>query len=269
MSSPTNPLVVKANALIEAQYRLTVLEQRILLACISQLKRDELITHEVMYSVSAADIAGRSGMSEGSAYRDLAEAARRLKRREVWAYDLPNGGGRLKKPLQMAWVQTVAYAEKEGRVELRFNQDVLPYLNLLTREFTQYALSDVAGMSSAYAIRLYELLVQWGQKGCRTIEIEWLREALQMGGKYPLYADFRKWVVEPSIQQINAHSPLKVAAWEPVKTGRKVTHLTIHFRPKVSRKKLAARLTRAFIEKHAKPGETYEEAEARLRREGH
>ncbi|MBM1207283.1 replication initiation protein, partial [Pseudomonas fragi] len=50
-------MVYKSNALVEAAYRLSVQEQRIVLACISQVKRSEPVTDEVMYSVTAEDIA--------------------------------------------------------------------------------------------------------------------------------------------------------------------------------------------------------------------
>ncbi|WP_455233718.1 replication initiation protein, partial [Geopseudomonas aromaticivorans] len=50
-------MVYKSNALVEAAYRLSVQEQRILLACISQVRRDETVTDEVLYSVGAADLA--------------------------------------------------------------------------------------------------------------------------------------------------------------------------------------------------------------------
>lgn len=48
MSQDENPQVYKSNALIEASYRLSVAEQRIMLACISQVRRDEPITDEVL-----------------------------------------------------------------------------------------------------------------------------------------------------------------------------------------------------------------------------
>lgn len=53
MSNLECAMVYKSNSLVEASYRLSVAEQRILLACISQVRRGETITDEIMYSVSA------------------------------------------------------------------------------------------------------------------------------------------------------------------------------------------------------------------------
>ena len=224
-------MVYKSNALVEAAYRLSVQEQRILLACISQVRRDETVTDEVLYSVRAADLAKMSGTAVEAAYSELKAAALRLKRREVRLTQEPNGKGKKPKIMITGWVQTIFYIEGEGRVELRFTKDMLPYLTELTRQFTKYALDDVARMDSAYGIRLYELLMQWDSQGQREIEIEQLREWLQLEGRYPSIKDFKKWVLEPAVAQINEHSPLQ-ASWTQRKTGRRVTHLAFTFAPK-------------------------------------
>jgi plasmid replication initiation protein len=92
--NPANLQVCKSNALVEASYRLSVAEQRIILACISQIRRDQQITDEVLYSVSATEIAGLTGTRSNTTYDELAKAAQRLKRREVRLFEEPNGRGR-------------------------------------------------------------------------------------------------------------------------------------------------------------------------------
>lgn len=269
------PMVYKSNALIEAAYRLSVQEQRIVLACISQVRRDEAVTDEVLYSVRAADLAQLSGTAIEAAYSELKAAALRLKRREVRLTQEPNGKGKKPKIMITGWVQTIFYIEGEGRVELRFTKDMLPYLTELTRQFTKYALADVAKMESTYAIRLYELLMQWDSLGSREIELEQLREWLQLEGRYPSIKDFKLRVLEPAVAQINEHSPLTVE-WAQRKTGRKVTHLLFTFGPKKptkaprkapggpQAKRKGGKLTDAEIARQARPGETWEAARARL-----
>lgn len=224
----TQPQVYKSNALIEAQYRLSVAEQRIMLACMSQVRRDQPITDDKLYSVSAAEIATISDTSTKQAYRELEKAALRLKRREVRLVEEPNGQGRKRKVMLTGWVQTIIYIEEEGRVELRLTKDMLPYLTQLSTQFTRYALADVAQMTSAHAIRLYELLCQWRDIGQREVSIEWLREAFQLEGRYPAIKDFKRWVIESAVKQINAYSPIWVR-WDQRKTGRKVSHFIFTF----------------------------------------
>lgn len=222
-----------------------------------------------MYSVSAQDIAEISETDPITVYRDLREAALRLKRREVRIERESNGKAHRKQVLVCGWVQTIMYLENEGRVCLRFNKDMLPYLSALTQQFTKYQLKAIARMSSTYAIRLYELLAQWREKGEREVELEWLRRTLRLGDKYPAIKDLKKWVIELAVAQINEYSDLKVS-YSQRKTGRVVSHLRFSFvpkqepNPKPTNADPAGRLLREYIEKHALPGESWEGAKHRL-----
>ena len=264
------PMVYKSNALVEAAYRLSVQEQRIVLACIAQVRRDEPVTDEVMYSVRAEDIAIMAGVPIESSYGQLKAAALRLKRREIRFLYQPTENNKKPRTRITGWVQTVDYIDGDGRVELRFSKDMLPYLTELSREFTKYALADVAKMNSSHAIRLYELLRQWDGIGKRDIELEQLREWLQLEGRYPSIKDFKKWVLDPAIKQINEHSPI-LASWSQRKTGRKVTHLQFKFVLKdpplaISQEdhKKRPTISRAKAESFAYPGETYDALYQRL-----
>lgn len=276
-------LVYKSNALIEASYRLSVYEQRIILGCIAQVRRDEPLTDQRLYTVSAQQIADMTGTQLGTAYQNLKAAAERLFRREVTLHEAPNGQGGAKVRLTR-WVQEVVYQKDQGTIALRFSQPMVPYLSQLTEQFTRYALTDVARMDSAHAIRLYELLCQWRDSGEREVSIEWLREAFQLEGKYPAIKDFKRWVIQPAVEQINEHSPMWVK-WSQRKTGRRVSHLVFTFGEKPSEKPVKAQKTkisgnakgkdknasgaiygipRAIIEAQARPGESYNEAARRL-----
>lgn len=273
---PQELQVVKSNHIISASYRLSAVEQRLILSCIAQVRRNEEITDEVLYSVTAAEFAKLCGTDQKTAYRDLAAAADRLLERRITIMFEPNGEARPERKRRTVWVQTADYIEKEGRVELRFGKDILPFLTGLTEQFTRYALSAVSNMSSAYAIRLFELLAQFGSVGSREISVEQLRDWFQLEDRYPLMADLRRWVIEPAVAQVNEHSPLAVK-WEQRKTGRKVTHLVFTFGPKKTTKPAAkgantaltpADMTDTEMAAHARPGETWEQLRARLRKAG-
>jgi len=281
-------LVYKSNALVQASYRLSVYEQRIILGCIAQVRRDKPLTDQQLYTVSAQQIADMTGTSLGTAYQNLKAASERLYRREVTLHEAPNGKGCDRGKVRLTrWVQTVEYREAEGLVALRFGTDMVPYLSQLTEQFTRYALTDVARMDSAYAIRLYELLCQWRDAGEREVSIDWLRDALYLDGKYPAIKDFKKRVIEPAVEQINEHSPLWVK-WDQRKTGRRVSHLIFTFGEKLKQSEESADKQRkpkptkggkkgqggaqgaiygipmSVIESRAQPGESAEDVALRL-----
>jgi plasmid replication initiation protein len=268
----SNALVVKSNALIEASYRLSLNEQRLILSCISQIRHDEPVTDKIMYSISASEFAKVCGLDPKVAYQQLQAAALTLKRREVRITQEPNGQGRRKETLVANWVQSIKYSEGNGEVKLRFNHDMLPYLTELSRCFTSYRLKNVVCMSSSYGVRIYELLVQWKDLGKKEFSIEHLKQLLQVEKQYLQMCDFKKRVLDPAIKDINKNSDMWVA-WTQKKTGRKVTHLIFQFGLKQEQKSKTQKseikiqgVEKSIIEKNARRGETYEEAALRIKR---
>jgi len=264
--------VVKSNALIEASYRLTAQEQRIVLAAMSQIQPGEEITDQVMYAISAQDISELTGIKKDNLYKKLEEAALRLKRREIRIPYEPNGQGKKPEVLVTSWLQSIRYIPNTGTVQVRFSHDVLPYISQLKKQFTVYKLKNIAKLTSSHAIRLYELLVQWKSTGSRTVEIDWLKNAFLLNGKYPSIKDFKVRVLEPAVHQINLQTNLWVN-WEQKKTGRKVTHISFSFGlkddPTPKKKPLKAMkkdiYDERFLAKHAKPGESRDAAIRRLK----
>ena len=215
--------VVKSNQVIEASYQLSAVEQRIVLAAISRIPKNQPITDDELYPVSVDELK-QLGVHEKTAYRDLKEGTNRLYERSInLSID--------DKSIKMRWVQEIQFLDSQSVIGIRFSKPILPFISNLSREFTKYALSDIAGINSGYGIRIYELLVQYRQIGKREISVESLRTMLELGKKYPLFADFKKRVIDTAIDQINEYSPLKVT-YEQKKTGRKVTHIIFSFKEK-------------------------------------
>ncbi|PTM33035.1 RepB family plasmid replication initiator protein, partial [Enterobacter cloacae] len=207
----------------EASYQLSAVEQRIVLAAISRIPKNQPITDDELYPVSINELR-QLGVHEKTAYRDLKEGINRLYERSInLSID--------DKSIKMRWVQEVQFLDSQSVIGIRFSKPILPFISNLSREFTKYALSDIAGINSGYGIRIYELLVQYRQIGKREISVENLRTMLELGKKYPLFADFKKRVIDTAIDQINECSPLNVT-YEQKKTGRKVTSIIFSFKEK-------------------------------------
>lgn len=232
-SKESTPQVSKSNALIRSSYRMSAFEQRIILSCISQIRQDEAVTDETLYKVTADDIAHLCDSGSGNIYENMKEAALRLKRREVWINEYPNGEGKRPNILITGWVQAIRYLENEGSLELRFSKDILPYVNQLSKEFTRFALSDIAKMQSGHAIRMYELIMQWRNSKTQSFEIEIneFRRQLHIEGQYPAIKDLKKRVIDKSIEQINEYSPFEIS-YEQRKTGRRISHLIFSIKKK-------------------------------------
>lgn len=267
-------LVVKSNTLIEASYRLTLVETQIILFAVCRSREmQQGLSSDSWLTISAKDFAHQFDITEKNAFVQLKEAANALFDRiiRIYATDPETG----KDEIDTRWLSAKAVIDRSGGIRLMFAPIVIPYITRLgeTGQFTSYQLDKIAGMSSTHAIRLYELLVQYLSIGRREIEIAWLREVLELVDDYPRMFDLKKNVIDFATKQINDHSNLAVG-YTQRKTGRAITHLDFDIKEKqVARavmEKKAAKvnppvINKAYVDKHARPGESYSQAFERLK----
>lgn len=225
-----NLTVCKANEVIEAGYRLSLNEQRVVLACISQVNSMDELLETDEFELSAKDFAVLYGISKNRAYGELQEVAKNLYQRSLTIHNPDPKRPKLKK-METRWISSIGYMPEDGKIILRFSKDMLPFLSELKGSFTRYKLEHVGKMTSVYAMRLYELLAQWQGVGKREIELDWLKEQLQLDASYNRMNNFKARVIDPAIKDINANSNYDVS-WIQRKTGRKVTHLIFKFNEK-------------------------------------
>ena len=259
--------VAKSNRLVEASYRLTLMEQRLILFAIVEARETQKGLGDSAVRIEVAKLAETFGMKGGSAYDLIADAAKTLFARFAVLNDSDPLTNNPKKT-EVRWVSSCSYIPASGAVEIRFAPEMVPYITRLEKEFTTYRLSKIGNLSSVHAVRLYELLIQFLSLRKREFEINWFKEMLCVSEEYPRITDLKKWVIDSSVAQINAHTDI-TTSYTQRKTGRNVTHLNFKIDAKESVPKAVKRpsLTRAYVEKHALPGESWEVARERLRAE--
>ena len=259
-------VVVKSNRLVEASYRLNLVEQQIILFAISRSRDEQLgLSPNKPVTIAAGDFAKAFGTNETKVYGQLKEAMANLFDRSVTIYDVDPETGK-DRTVTTRWISDKAYIDGAGRIQLTFAPRVIPYITRLESEFTSYRLEKISGMSSVYSMRLYELLVQYLTIGKREFSLINLRECLGLSSEYKAIKDFKKRVLETAVEQINEHSDIRVS-YTQRKTGRTVTHLIFSIEPElkfVQTKRKLGKLTTAEIAKRARPGESWATAHARL-----
>ena len=209
----TNDLtVVKANSLIEASYRLTLDEMRLLALTIGTMnpKSDQQV-----FEFSVSEFVNQfPDVNVDRAYTQIKSAIERISERWVKTEDERH-------VTKFRWVSSQTYFKKEGRFKIALTNEIMPYLTQLKGQFTQYQLNHISGFTSVHTMRFYELLTQYKRVGQRYITIEDLKKWLQLEDKYNLWAELQRWVIKPSLNEINEKSDLFVG-YEPIKRGRKI-----------------------------------------------
>lgn len=219
--SGVNHKVYQSNSLIESSYSLTVNEKRLVLYAASLLDSRKAAPKDGLVSIKAESFGALFGMETRHAYGVLEECVDRLFDRQIRRFEK---GVEVE---SIRWVYRKQYREGEGVADVYFSPTVLPHLTLLHREFTGFQIKNVANLSSFNSFRIYELMAQYKSFGEREFEVDRLRQLLQMEDKYPKVADFRKYVLEHSIKEVNQHTDLTLRL-EPRRKGRSITAFKFH-----------------------------------------
>ena len=225
-------VIKKSNDLIQARYKLTMEEQRLILQLASMIHKDD--EDFKSYEIRVADFVQMFGLEKRkSIYTELEESSKRLTGKTI---ELSRDG----KKIYASWLSYVEYVEGSGTIKVEFHKSLKPYLLQLNESihgFTRYNLSTVINFKSSYSIRLYELLKMevWkaekvGKKKFEKVfKIEEYREILGIYKKaYPVFADLKRWTIEPPVREISDQTELHIYETEYLKTGRKITSVCFH-----------------------------------------
>lgn len=229
-------LVVKHNALINASYSLSLVEQRLILLAIVYLRQAthqrnlDYLAFDKPIVIRVDDYAKAFNVSKTTAYETLKEACKHLFERRFSFFEPREKGSAY---VTTRWVSRIAYIDDYAMIEITFAPDVTPLITYLESHFTSYDIEQVAPLRSAYAIRLYELVISWriaGKTG--KISVQQLRNKLGIDdNQYNRMELFKRKVLEPAIQQINTHTDI-ILSYEQIKCGRKITDFNFKVKTK-------------------------------------
>ena len=230
MSKETR-LVVKDNALIDASFNLSLVEQRLMLLAIVEARELDKLTPDTPIEVKATAYRDQYKTDESNAYSQLADATKQLFNRQFSYIDKYKGEDCI---TVARWVNRASYLNDRGTVVLYMSSEVISMISRLQANFTQYLLEQVSDFKSKYSIRLYELLIKYRDIGVsKKFEITELRSKLGLeNNEYKLNAVFKRDVLDKAVKDINDNTDIQIK-YDQFKEGRTISHILF----KLSKKK--------------------------------
>lgn len=208
-------IVVKSNKLIEARYRLSLQESRVILWLLTHIHPDDEDFKD--HKMDIKEFSKMIGIEADNQYSKLRSVTKHLMQRVLEIYE-PNE----QEWLQVSWLSSARYQKKKGYVLLRFDPALKPYLLQLKSHFTKLEVTDLLQLKSIYSIKIYELLKQYETIGKREISIDDLR--LYCGiktGEYRNYNAIKLYVIERAAAEINAKTEYEID-YQEIKESRKI-----------------------------------------------
>ncbi|WP_375435944.1 replication initiation protein [uncultured Hymenobacter sp.] len=197
---PVSKIVVQHNALVNARFDLSTVEMRLFMAMLSRIGRDDSEFREMR--IPLTEVVALSGRRPSSKdYQQVAGMCNQLVSR-ILHIERPNPARRANRrnsDPDFDKIPLMAYAKyrgEEGALHVRFNDEVMPYLLQLQRNFTKAQVVQLLKLKSPHSYRIYWLLKEYSAFGTRTITVDQLKALLNLEGQYKQFPLFRLRVLD-------------------------------------------------------------------------
>lgn len=187
-----NPeLVVMKNPIITSKLNFSPLQVQLMLEMVAKIHPADENFNEVRINVK--ELAEKLNMDNGQIYENIEKATKGM---NTWIRIKENDGSDY---TDLVLLTKVKYWKKKGYVEMKFHEDLKPYLlQIKESTFFSYHIEATRHLKSYSFIKLYWLLVAWKSVKTKVFMLDSLKETLELTGQYPQYFDFKKRVLQPA-----------------------------------------------------------------------
>ncbi len=225
-------MLIQPNQMIKAHYSLNLIQKHIILMCLGILNTTKVndpakgVTFDIrqIYELS------------GSKYR-FGEYTERFKKTLQTLHTstfLINENN--SEDSTYNWIKKSTVSKINSIVTVYLTEDIVKMFSQIKGNYTQCLLKNTISMSNFYAIRIYELVMQYKnttEKDVPEMYITDLRKMLGIEKNYSTYNDLMRYVLMPAIAEISAKSDITID-FLCTGTSRMYTHIkfTYEFKTK-------------------------------------
>ena len=216
-----NAELKQSNNLVEAKYRLTTYEQRMVIAICSQLKNE---TDLPKIHIKANDLADFCQFDPSKKLEMVRTTARKLRGRTL-EYLKPNG-----KWYITGWINSADLLD-DGTIEFTIDEKLKPQLLQLKSAYLTTPAAPLMEFKCDYTARIYFLLKKMLKIHTFEYDLDFIRERFKLSKSYTIFFNLKNKIIEPAVKEINELSDIKVEH-EYIKDGRAVKKIRFTVEPK-------------------------------------
>ncbi len=220
MNTELLPKVVVPNELLNASYDYTTHELDLLCRLYSEIRRTPANLSACYFHLSISELADLLSESSGRRYEYLRAAVRGLISKPMEYYHSDSQCTIITAPLSACTINP-----KAGRVEFFVLPQLCTWIRETKKSYTEFDLYAVLKLRNKYSKRIYLHLRQWLSTGIWYTDQADLRALFEIDqDKYTRFEDFKKRILKPALEEINAKTELSVKLTN-VKNGRTIEQL--------------------------------------------
>jgi Initiator Replication protein len=211
--------IAKSNKLIETSYTLGSREQFFILYLISQISQNDTEFRE--YRISYKDISQLMNFDGRRRVANKEDIFKMMNNLNTQPIRFTQG----EEDVQLVWITSLRHNKRTGEYIFTFGKELKPFLLQLKEHFTLFNIDSVVHLSG-HSTRIYEVLKRHHfKKEPVTLTVADLKFWLKIETKYPEYYEFKRWVLEPSKEELEKYTDIRFTYREAEKEGKKIISL--------------------------------------------
>lgn len=226
------PTVKQSNVISQSSYMMPAMARKLVFSAMARLSPDD---EKGTITMTSYDVLESLGLSRGGNQYDLIKKAFKESMEQVIEINSETGWKMLH------WFTSVGAVLRGNSEEyiICFHPDILPYAQELKKNFTVLNLENIGKLQGKYSIRIYELVMSFsgmaGENGNRSGSwfiqktIEEFRHMFRVDN-YPRTSNFRAWVIDKPIEEINSASIGIHITPEYIRKGKKLLAIKLKVR---------------------------------------
>lgn len=231
ISSIKNSLVVSTNDLVHAKYDMSLWQKRVFVYAIGKLEKGDNEFKPIRMNVIDI-IKFYKSSGNVNTYKAVIEAPQLLDRAIEIPYVSEKGYlryGFIR--LLQKYTKPSDNQEENQYIEIYFNNDLKAHLLELKEKFLKYDITNVIELQSIYSFRMFEILKSYEFRRDIELNLDYLRDMLQIGNIYKAFKDFKKRIIDKAQEDLLKHCDIAFTYEEKKgQKGKKIESLVFHIR---------------------------------------
>ena len=220
-------VAVQHNSLVEARYKLTLNEQKLMLFACSKIDRSKKDFELVRIPVN--EIAQVLSLTRSKAlYARIDKVFKGLLTKDIYIFTKAKNN--TKRLLHTTWMSSCEYSV-DGWIEYEFSKKLKQLLLNLKKHYTTAFLDDIIKFKSEHTIRLYLIARRYKNLEYPFVLFDYkeFKKMLGLEGKYKSFKDFKKYVLDRAKKELSENRVGLNFIYEEERFRKSVVRLKLFF----------------------------------------
>lgn len=216
-------ILMKNNILVKARYHLTSIQSNVLIVILYELQKDA--KRGMSCTINRKDFINIISSNDKKTVNGIKQLLNELMQEVIYFKEIKENGK------NAIWgkynlISGYEYDDETDEFTVACSERVYDLLvSYLEIGYTPINVENYLVLKNSYSKRMYDLLRLWsGTKNKINYTISELKELLMLENKYNKYSDFKRKVIDSSVNELNKTNIFEIE-YKENKNGRKVTNI--------------------------------------------